>query len=51
MTKVYTIFSLVRDDVKLSEGKVYFFPTLNGSFETNWGMSGLIPIIFVKEDY
>lgn len=51
MIRVYSIFSLIKDDVKFTEGKIYFFPPLNGTFGSLGTISGFTPIIFVKEDY
>jgi len=51
MIKVYSIFSLINDEISFEDGKIYFFPCLNGTLSYTWGISGLFPIIFVKEDY
>ena len=51
MTKVYTIFSALKDEMPFTDGKIYFFPSLNGSIGLGGYMSALTPIIFVKKDY
>lgn len=51
MIEVYTIFSAIKDDVSFTDGKIYFFPSLNGSISFGGYMSALTPIIFVKKDY
>ena len=51
MIKVYTIFSLARNDGSLAEGTLYFYPPLNGAFGGFWETSAITPIIFVKKDY
>ena len=51
MIRVYSIFSLVMDDISFKEGKIYFFPPLNGTFGGLGEASGFIPILFVDKDY
>ena len=51
MIKVYTIFSAMKDDISFTDGKIYFFPSLNGSVGYGGYMSALTPIIFVTKDY
>ena len=51
MIRVYSMFSLAMNDIPFTEGKIYFFPAFNGTFGGTWGMSALLPVVFVKEDY
>ena len=48
--RVYTIFSLAKENTPLKNGRIYFFPPLDGTFGGLGTISALIPIIFVEED-
>ena len=50
MVKIYTLFSLAMEDVRFTEGKIYFYPSLNGTLEAMQGASSLLPILFVSKD-
>ena len=50
MTKVYTIFSLLTEDVPRDFDKMYFYPNLNGTSDFMGNISNFTPILFVKKD-
>ena len=51
MIRVYTLYNFAKNDVRFNDGKIYFFPSLNGSIGYGGNISALTPILFVKEDY
>ena len=49
MMEIYTIFSLATDNVRFTDGRIFFYPNLNGSVYAGGYISGLSPVLFLKD--